>query len=206
MTETLCNIAGCEKRHLSLGYCSAHYNRLKRHGDPFGGGSARPKQGYVLRFFQDVVLAHDGDDCLIWPFARWNGYAQMSFEGKTRWVSRLVCEEEHGPPPSSKHEAAHICGKGNLGCVSRRHLFWRTPVENASDKYRHGTPPRGERCGTSKLTADDVREIRALADTCTQASIAERFGIKPNTVSGIVSGKSWGWLDATAPGAGANHA
>lgn len=33
MTRT-CSVDGCGRKHLSLGYCSTHYQRLRRHGDP----------------------------------------------------------------------------------------------------------------------------------------------------------------------------
>lgn len=36
-----CSIPGCDKPHLSRGWCSAHWTRWKRHGDPLGGGTAR---------------------------------------------------------------------------------------------------------------------------------------------------------------------
>lgn len=31
-----CTIDDCYRRHLARGYCGAHYNRWKRHGDPLG--------------------------------------------------------------------------------------------------------------------------------------------------------------------------
>lgn len=37
-----CSIEGCLKKHLAQGYCSAHYNRLRRWGDPNGGGPLKP--------------------------------------------------------------------------------------------------------------------------------------------------------------------
>lgn len=30
-----CGIAGCEKNHKAYGYCQMHYDRVRKHGDPF---------------------------------------------------------------------------------------------------------------------------------------------------------------------------
>lgn len=39
-----CKVEGCNKKAHAAGYCGAHYNRLKRHGTPFGGAAARQKR------------------------------------------------------------------------------------------------------------------------------------------------------------------
>lgn len=36
-----CTIDGCDKPLLARGWCSAHWTRWKRHGDPLGGGAKR---------------------------------------------------------------------------------------------------------------------------------------------------------------------
>jgi hypothetical protein len=103
----------------------------------------------------------------------------------------VVCETVHGPAPTAKHEAAHSCGNGHLGCVSPHHLSWKTPIENAADKLNHGTNPNGENNGQSKLTAENVSSIRQLAGILAQRKIAERFGVSQSAVSLIVSGRNW---------------
>lgn len=37
-----CTIDGCHNPHEAHGYCSPHYQRMKRHGDPLGEGTLRP--------------------------------------------------------------------------------------------------------------------------------------------------------------------
>lgn len=39
-----CRVDGCNKKPHAAGYCGAHYNRLKRHGSPFGGAPDRQKR------------------------------------------------------------------------------------------------------------------------------------------------------------------
>ena len=189
----LCAVDGCDKPSYVRGWCNAHYRRWRTHGDPLGG---RPSlDGEPLRYFHEVVLAYDGDECLLWPYAKDGpGYAKLWHDGKVRTVSRLVCEHFIGVPPTPAHEAAHSCGKGNLGCVAKRHLRWATPTENHADKVAHGTTNRGERQGASKLTEDQVIEIRALCGFISQSVIADRFGIDQSTVSDIKRRKRWAWL------------
>lgn len=147
---------------------------------------------------EDWLLAHvdyAGDDCLTWPFARMpDGRGGVKFRGKQLTAARAMCELAHGSPPSSKHEAAHSCGKGNAGCVNPRHLRWATHVENEADKIEHGTRPRGERQGSSKLKASDVVAIRAMHGTMSQSKIAAQFGVQKSTVFKIVHRLRWGHI------------
>lgn len=150
----------------------------------------RTKHGEAQRYYRDVVLAYEGDECLIWPYGRTAGYGVL---GK-KIVSRLVCEEEHGPPPTPKHEAAHSCGKGHEGCVTKAHVSWKTHAENMEDMVAHGASPRGERHGCVKLTEPDIHVIRGLKGQMSQREIGEMFGVDQSTVSYIHKGQRWGWL------------
>lgn len=60
------------------------------------------KRGEVQRYYVEVVLAHDSDDCLIWPFGNTRGRGRMSLKGRGTFVSRQVCEEVNGPPPNAR--------------------------------------------------------------------------------------------------------
>jgi hypothetical protein len=55
---------------------------------------------------------------------------------KAALMSRLVCEETHGLPPTPKHDAAHKTRSGCLGklCVNPWHIRWATRSENERDK------------------------------------------------------------------------
>lgn len=187
-----CVIEGCGKpiSVKSRGWCEAHYSRWRRHGDPLGGGISN---GEPQRYFNEVVLAYKGNDCLTWPYGKdSHGYGAMKRNGKHALVSRAVCEEVHGAPPSPNHEAAHSCGNGHLGCVSSNHLSWKTVKENAADRIVHGTHRNGERHGRAKLTEADARKIRALKGSpVTQIAIAKRFGVSRATVWSIHNNQNW---------------
>jgi hypothetical protein len=188
-----CSIQGCGNPHIAKGFCSTHYSRFKKHGNPLGGRATA--RGELLRFFKEVVMPYEGVDCLVWPYARCsNGYGRVWKDDRLQGVHRLVCEETHGPPPTAQHEAAHSCGKGHEGCVTKGHLSWKTPKENQADKFSHNTHNRGERHPMAKLTEPDVREIRSLQGKERQHVTAKRFGVSRNSVSNIQNGRTWLWL------------
>ena len=188
-----CLIPGCGRTVIARGWCNRHYLRWKRHGDPLSGGSF---MGLTASFLDKAVL-YDGDECLLWPFARsGNGYGQIGIDGIVEYCHRIVCKRVHGDPPPDKPQTAHSCGNGHLGCISPRHLRWATLIENKADELLHGVRPRGETCGTSKLREDDVRAIRAaLATTSrTLADIAAAFGVSSGAISHIKMKDTWVWL------------
>lgn len=189
-----CTVPGCSNAHYAKDLCGKHYQRLCKHGSPTDGKYDRAADGEPQEFYRDVVLQYEGDECLIWPYGRSKGYGQMSVDGKPVIVSRLVCQEENGPPPTPKHQAAHSCGKGNLGCVARKHLRWATHTENMEDKLLHGTQRRGEMNHYAKLTDEQAREILSLRGEVPKAVLARRFGVSPTAVSLIHRGQRWSWL------------
>lgn len=192
----VCSIEGCGKAVRKRGWCAAHYTRFLRYGDPLGGST---RKGEASAFLESTVFSFEGNECLIWPFStNSGGYGKVWHDGKTRDVHRIVCEREHGPPPTPRHQAAHSCGKGHLGCVNRKHLEWKTPRENEADKFIHGTSARGGRNAAAKLTESQVLEIRASVKP--ERELAEEFGISKAQVSAIRTRKKWAWLkDNTFP-------
>lgn len=190
-TDSLCSIANCGKPVRSRGLCSPHYYRNRRHNDPEAGNRSRGEAEAWAREHASFA----GDDCLIWPFNRNRGGYGVFKSERVRWKAhRFICTLAFGPPPTPRHEAAHSCGKGAAGCVSPRHLRWATPAENGTDRILHGTSNRGDQHGMSKLTEDDVRQIRSLAGVQTLRDIGEQFGIAQSHASMIINRKTWDWL------------
>jgi hypothetical protein len=195
-----CQISGYERNaHHDArgrrGWCSAHYQRWKRHGDPLAGGTLYGEPQAAMA----EAIAFVGEDCLIWKFGKsGGGYGQIQVKGKKLYVHRVVCEAANGPPPSPDREAAHSCGNGHLGCCNPAHLRWATQSENMDDRVIHGTSNRGERSRSAKLTEADVLEIRSLRGTVLQRELAARFGVNPRTIGDVLSGKKWAWLDQPA--------
>lgn len=191
--QSICSVDGCSKSSKRRGWCDKHYRRWLKYGDPVKTKST-PK-GDALKFYQEVALAYEGDDCLIWPYGRDDkGYARFEIGSRKTLTSRLICEDVNGAPPTPGHHAAHSCGNGHLGCVNKTHLRWATVSENHADKIIHGTHNRGERNTMADLSESDVIDIYALKGLETGRAIAKRYGISPSTVSAIHCGIRWGWL------------
>jgi hypothetical protein len=158
-------------------------------------GRATPRGG-ALRFFDDMIGQElDPSACVFWPYAR-NAAGYGVFSKKrgavgSSIVARVACGAVHGLPPTPRHEAAHSCGNGDKGCVNPAHVAWKTSAENKADQLLHGTRNYGERNGGAKLCADQVHQIREMAQYTKQSVIARQMGVDPATVSNIVRGQRW---------------
>lgn len=184
-TNRLCSAEGCDKPYWAKGYCSTHYQRMRHKGtvedDAFKFRNRR------LEYIHEVVLTHEGDECLAWPYAM-SPRPVCAIKGVPFNVCRYVCEKVHGPAPEPWHQAAHSCGKGHEGCVSPHHLSWKTPKENEKDKMLHGTRLLGERSPVAVVSDADVIKIRAIGRTLPQRVIAEMFGTERSNVGRILRG------------------
>lgn len=148
--------------------------------------------GELERFYQEVVLSYDGDECLAWPYSKGTyGYGTMTVKGRRMGVHRRLCEDVNGPPPGPGYDAAHSCGRGHLACVTKRHLDWKTRKENCADMLIHGTRVRGDMGGRAKLTWKQVREIRQIGSAMKQADIGAIYGVGYRTIGRILSGQIW---------------
>ena len=93
-----------------------------------------------------------------------------------------------GDCPSGK-EVAHL--DGNQGNNRLSNLVYATPKENNSHKVGHGTQKRGEEIYNSKLTKEQVLEIRSKHPRVSYAKLAEEYGVFFTTIAGIVKRRTW---------------
>ena len=104
-------------------------------------------------------------------------------------ASRLVLAAFVGPCPDGM-EACHDNGDPSDDRLGN--LRWDTHSANLLDRRRHGTNVCGEQIHTAKLTAEDVREIRARRAAGEPISeIAARVGVTATNVSFICNGRTW---------------
>lgn len=81
-------------------------------------------------------------------------------------------------------------------CVRFSHLRIGTHAENVADKVAKGRQLRGSAIVGSRLTAAQVRRIRAAITLGqTDAAIARAEGLSPSHVQGIRVGRAWAWLE-----------
>ncbi len=117
-------------------------------------------------------------------------FVTLSRDGRAKriFVHKLVLMTFTGPCPDGM-ECRHLDG-----CNTNNHiqnLAWGTSAENHRDKLLHGTS-LGESNGSSKLTADDVLEIRRRAANGESArSIAKDFPVSQVSISKVVRRETW---------------
>lgn len=105
---------------------------------------------------------------------------------RTFSVHKLVLTHFESPKPDGM-QACHR--DGDVTNNSIENLRWGTPVSNNLDKISHGTLLTGERVGTSRLTGQQVREIRS--DRRSVKDIANHYSVCKQTVRNILNGDTY---------------
>lgn len=107
-----------------------------------------------------------------------------------RSVHLFILETFIGPCPKG-HWARHKDGVGINNKSSN--LKWDTRSNNMKDKIRHGTDAKGEKSGLSKLTNEDVIEIRRLLDSkeITRTDLGKLYNVSGRCIGLIDARERW---------------
>lgn len=165
-----------------------------------------PPQGFKgLRNCPGWFINRDGDvwsanKCgLLSPHQNGTGYKQLIYGNKNNrkkhYIHRLVVETFIGEIPSG-YCVNHIDGDktnnnvNNLEIVTRKYNNLHAIQTGLNKRWR------GEAHPNSKLTEDNVREIRLRKELGeSSVSIANDFNICAQTVNELYRRDSWKWLD-----------
>ena len=131
--------------------------------------------------------------CWIWTGGTSRGYGLIRVKGgKALRAHRVLWELHHGPIPDGL-SVLHKCDTPL--CVNPQHLFLGTQADNLADASMKGRIARGQRAHFTKLTDEQVAEIRrCLSEGTPIKEIGRRFQIDPHTVRSLRDGLSWSWL------------
>lgn len=153
--------------------------------------SGKP-QPWPQRFWARVAVGA-ADECWEWLGSRSpKGYGECGYKRRTQRAHRVSYFIQHGIWP--KPMCLHRCD--NPGCVNPAHLYAGSARQNTADmmaRGRNSPPPRndlrGERNHASKLTTQQVQDIRANYALCrvTQQELADRYGVSNSHVSNIIN-------------------
>lgn len=189
----ICTVSGCARAHWAKGLCSAHYQRVRKHGG-VGPASVSTGKGERLSWLRSMV-GHIGDECLAWPFCiEANGYGAAEIGRKKMGAHRAMCILAHGDPSDARMQAAHSCG--NRSCVNPNHLRWATAAQNINEKRAHGTMPLGEKVHNAKLTRRAVAEAKRMrAGGASYQQIADCLEVNRTTVARACNGETWSHAD-----------
>jgi hypothetical protein len=148
--------------------------------------------------FHRHVVIRPRTRCWIWTGCDVRGYGHITFKKKIYQAHRLSYLQHNGPIADGA-VVMHSCD--NPRCVNPEHLEAGTQRKNILDCHRRGRaafnlPKRqsGEENPASKLTDQQVREIRASTDR--QVDVAKRYGVSQTLISKIKRREAWLHLSA----------
>ncbi len=155
----------------------------------------RPTESFESYFWEQVDIGPSGR-CWPWTRSLRNGiHGSISRSGEKQWAHRIAYELTYGPIPDGM-VVRHSCDYGR--CCNPAHLVIGTQSENMADALARGRTARGEKNGNAKLTAADVRQIRAeLANGASRRQLADHFGVSIGAVKHIALGTTWPEPDTT---------
>lgn len=134
------------------------------------------------------------DACWPWLGRRDSDGYGLCWSSNRRYRShRVAWAAARGVSVDTAPLIRHLCdGGGNPWCCNPRHLASGTVADNTDDKVRAGRQSRGESSGMSKLTADDVREIRRRgANGESLRALGRAFGVSGSTIRRALRAITW---------------
>jgi len=128
----ICTVEGCERKQKARTWCTIHWGRWRRHGDPTAGDAMRNTGQFTTPF--EVRSTPGEGGCLIWTGAnKSGGYGSLSVNGVRMLAHRYAWERANGPIPDGA-VIDHICGV--TLCVNPDHLRIATVKQNAENLTR----------------------------------------------------------------------
>lgn len=207
-----CDVRHCvNPDHLTIGTPADNLADTRARGRLVAGSYVVPQNDRKTMEDRLWAMVNVTDTCWLWTGAVTVGYGRLNYPGTHRFMlaHRYSYELVHGPIPDGLF-VLHRCDTPR--CVRPDHLFLGTQADNMADataKGRRGygarngkytmpeRTPRGEQVGTSKLTADQVREIRRryAAGGIGQRALAKAYGVVKSTIRHIVRRMQWKDID-----------
>jgi hypothetical protein len=152
-------------------------------------GHLRGSKPIANRFWPKVIVKGSAE-CWLWKGSKnQDGYGVIWHVDRLRGAHRISWLLNRGPIPDGL-DVLHKCDVRL--CCNPEHLFLGTHGDNCNDRTRKERSAKGEAHGRSKLTNEQVIEIRArFAAGQSARVVAEAFGVTKGTVRHIKMGRHW---------------
>lgn len=154
-------------------FINGHWRRGKRAGDAANiAARSRPLQ----------------NGCIEWAGAKdKDGYALFTPYGQpTKRLARYLYTLQYGPLEPTQF-VCHTCD--NPSCINVVHLFVGSTQTNMDDMKQKQRQSQGEKHAKTKLTARQVRKIRA--SPLPHAVLAAQYGTCYSTIGNIKHRRTW---------------
>lgn len=145
------------------------------------------------KLFDNLAITDEG----CWEFvggrtgANYGAVSIRKFEQKG---AHIIAFEYFNGPIQKGMQVCHSCD--NPPCCNPEHLFLGTYQDNKNDEVAKGRHAFGERVGNSKLTEEEVIEIRQLlVQGYSLASIGRAFNVTKQAIWRIREGLCWRHLN-----------
>lgn len=135
------------------------------------------------RFWSKVDVGLE-DECWEWKaFKHPQGYGLFKWNGVAEYAHQVAWALTVEPLPP-KVCVLHKCN--NPGCVNPKHLYIGTHTDNARDRRGAGRQP-------SKLSADEVREMRRLYESgeYSISQLGRAYNISSSAADAAIKGRTW---------------
>lgn len=150
MTQRICSIQECSKKHRARGWCSGHYQKWATYGDPLGMAESKKSSASVGLFWKKVDKKVPSG-CWVWTgYLDENGYGRYRRQGKRAYAHRESYEQMIGSIPDGML-LDHTCH--NPSCVNPKHLRIADHAINMQNRR-----------GASKYSKTGVRNVHPSAD------------------------------------------
>ena len=129
---SICKEYKCFQKVIARGWCSKHYNRWYRHGNPQYVPYYDTPQG-VFDYYT-IPVTETG--CLLWLGGLTDGYGVISINRKQYRAHKWNWENIHGQVPHG-YVLDHTCH--TRACVNDSHLRLATFAQNSANRVGLGT-------------------------------------------------------------------
>lgn len=143
----------------------------------------------MVDFWNRVDIRSD-DQCWEWQAQlKKDGYG-VFWMNNTEWRAHRLVMHDLGHDITQK-VVCHTCD--NPKCVNPDHLFVGTQKENIADCIRKNRKPCGSKIINSKLTDQDVKDIRSeyAQHNITQRELAEKYHVSHVCIHQVIVRKQW---------------